>query len=114
MTRVRCIVNTTGSTLTVIVVVQAAVFNTGGDATRPSFRLDDWELDIYRTSRVFSALLRTSGHDARRIGHQREGVSWSTPCPPRYSGDRVRPRRLSSLSHSMPPVRRKALMSPPG
>ncbi len=52
MTRVRCIVNTTGSTLTVIVVVQAAVFNTGGDATRPSFRLDDWELDIYRTSGV--------------------------------------------------------------
>jgi hypothetical protein len=50
MTRVRCIANTSGSTITVFVVVQAAVTNAGGDASRPVFRLDDWELDIYRTS----------------------------------------------------------------
>jgi len=50
MTRVRCIANTTTSSMMVLVAVQAAVTNQFGDATKPVFRLDDWELDIYRTS----------------------------------------------------------------
>ncbi len=48
MTRVRCIANTSGGPINVGVVVQAAVTNIPADATRPTFRLDDWELDIYR------------------------------------------------------------------
>jgi hypothetical protein len=48
MTRVRCIANTTGSTINVPVMVQVAVTNVPADASRPVFRLDDWELDIYR------------------------------------------------------------------
>jgi hypothetical protein len=45
LTRARCVANTTGSPLTVSVVVQAAV-----TAKSITFRLDDWELDVYRTS----------------------------------------------------------------
>lgn len=45
MTRARCFVNTSGSTANVPVVVQAAVTGAG-----VVFRLDDWELDTYRTN----------------------------------------------------------------
>ncbi len=45
MTRARCFVDTSGSTVNVPVVVQAAVPGSG-----VFFRLDDWELDTYRTN----------------------------------------------------------------
>lgn len=48
MTRVRCFANTTANPVNVPVMVQAGVTNNPADASRPVFRLDDWELDIYR------------------------------------------------------------------